>query len=124
MSLRDRIKRLEQSHGVDKPHELIVLIMYNARREPTEAEIEAQKKITDWRGMDKQDVLWNGERFSEIDDYREADNPLTEAKLAERDEKRLAEIRGGQAARAKQKLIDKINGMAARIEGDINEQYS
>ena len=95
MSLKSRIEKIEQTHSVDKPHELIVVSMYDARRPPTEAEIEARKKITDWRGMDKQSALWNGERFSLIDDYRKADNPLTKAEIDERIEKRLAEIRGG-----------------------------
>jgi hypothetical protein len=71
--------------------------MYNARREPTEAEVEVLKKSLNWRQKNGYIALWNGERFSvDLDDYREADNPLTEAELNERSEKILAGIRGGR----------------------------
>jgi hypothetical protein len=98
MSLKSRIEKLEQSHGIDAPHKLIIFSMYDAHREPTEAEVEALKKSLNWNQTNEHLVLWNGERFFDnLDDYREAENPLTEAELAERSEKRLAEIRAGYA---------------------------
>ena len=95
-NLKSRVKKLEQSHGIDIPHRLSIWTMYNARREPTSAEIEALKKSLDWKGRPGMIVLWNGEEFIvDLDDYKEADNPLTDAELAERTDKRLAEIRAG-----------------------------
>ena len=95
-NLKSRVKKLEQSHGINIPHKLSIWTFYNARRDPTSAEIEALKKSLDWGDRPGQIVLWNGEEFIvDLDDYREADNPLTEAEVAERTEKRLAEIRAG-----------------------------
>jgi hypothetical protein len=95
-NLKSRVKKLEQSHGINTPQKLSIWTMYNARREPTEAEVEALKKSLDWRDRPCQIVLWNGEEFIvDLDDYKEADNPLTDAELAEIRDKRLAEIRAG-----------------------------
>jgi hypothetical protein len=91
MSLKDRIKKLEQSQGIDVPHKLIIVNVYNARREATDAEVEALKKTLKGDSL----VLWNGERFfTSLDDYMEADNPLTEAELAERKDNVLLSERG------------------------------
>jgi hypothetical protein len=91
-NLKSRVKKLEQSRGVNTPHKLMIFEMYRARRSPTDAEIEALRKTLKGDSA----VLWNGERFFvDMKDYKEADNPLTDAELAERNEKILAEIRAG-----------------------------
>jgi len=89
MTIKDRIKKLERVKGGEQSGKLMIFSLHNARREPTDAEIEAYGKSHTGA------VIWNGERFSGIDDYREADNPLTDAELAEIRDKRLAEIRAG-----------------------------
>jgi hypothetical protein len=65
--------------------------VYNARREATDAEVEALKARLKKDSL----VLWNGERFfTSLDDYMEADNPLTEAEVAERKDNVLLSERG------------------------------
>lgn len=91
-NLKSRVKKLEQSRGVNTPHKLMIFEMYKARRSPTDAEIEALRKTLKGDSA----ALWNGERFFvNLEDYREADNPLTDAELDEIRDKRLAEIRVG-----------------------------
>jgi hypothetical protein len=63
MSLRDRIRRLEKSHGKElKPvfvvMELVTHLNPREPRAPTEAEIEAFKKTLDWRGCPVHLAFW------------------------------------------------------------------
>ena len=90
MTIKDRVKRLERIKGGEQSGKLMIFSLHNSRRPPTDAEIEAYRKKSH-----SGTAIWNGERLSGLDDYREADNPLTEAELAEIRDKRLAEIRAG-----------------------------
>jgi hypothetical protein len=71
MSLRDRISKLEKSHGKElKPvfvvMELVTHLNPREPRAPTEAEKEAYKKTLDWTEYPPVHIVyWNGECFNE-----------------------------------------------------------
>jgi hypothetical protein len=62
MSLRDRIRRLEQSHGVE-PEQRIHLLTPGDKPKPTQEQIDAFAAKLDWKKYSQQILAWTGDKF-------------------------------------------------------------